>query len=182
MTTAGTDHPCPAAWRRLPLAVLLIACAGAAHAEGVIVARVTRVIDGDSVRLEQHGRRTEVRLAAIDAPELRQRGGRDARAALQACAAGRIVIVQVTGTDRHGRHVGRLEAGGRDCGLAQLRAGMAWHYRAHADEQPAEIRLAYETAERNARQRRIGLWADPSPTPPWRWRKANPRPTNSAAR
>lgn len=161
--------------RSLFVGLLLLACAAPSLAQGVLIARVARVIDGDSVWLEQGGRRVELRLAGIDAPELQQPHGVQARAALRACASGRIATVQVTGTDRHGRTVGRLEAGGRECGVSLLQSGLAWHYQAFAGEQPATVRLRYAAAERAARQRRTGLWADTTPVPPWEWRRAHPR-------
>lgn len=151
--------------------MLLLALAGPLLAERTLVARVSRVHDGDSLRLERDGRRTELRLVGIDAPESRQPHGPQARAGLKACAAGQVALVAVSGTDRHGRLLGRLEVNGRDCALAQLRAGLAWHYRAYADEQPAEMRRSYSSAERLARQQRRGLWSDPAPTPPWEWRR-----------
>ncbi|HWV39880.1 MAG TPA: thermonuclease family protein, partial [Vulgatibacter sp.] len=58
-----------------------------------------------------------------------------------------------------------------DANLAQVRAGMAWWYRQYAKEQPAADRRAYADAEGESRAARRGLWADPSPTPPWQWRR-----------
>jgi endonuclease YncB( thermonuclease family) len=45
-----------------------------------------------------------------------------------------------------------------------IAAGMCWHYRKY-DKDPELQRL-----EDSARARRIGLWAEPNPTPPWEWR------------
>jgi endonuclease YncB( thermonuclease family) len=52
--------------------------------------------------------------------------------------------------------------------LEQVRAGMAWWYREYAREQPA----AYAAAEQQAHARRVGLWKDAAPVPPWEWRKS----------
>jgi endonuclease YncB( thermonuclease family) len=159
------------------LALALGLQAGAALAQGVLVGRVVRVHDGDSLTLQQGRHGVAVRLAAVDAPELEQPHGESARDALQACAFGRQVVVQVHGPDRHGRTVGQLEAVGRDCGLRLIELGLAWHYKAYEREQPLAERAAYAAAERNARRRRIGLWADESPEPPWAWRRTHP-PSN----
>ncbi|MEO8278710.1 MAG: thermonuclease family protein [Ideonella sp.] len=143
-------------------------------AQGVVVGRVSRIQDGDSVVVQQGERTIVIRLAGIDAPELAQPFGRESRQQLKLCSFGRIVVVETRGVDRHGRVLGTLEADGVDCGLEQLRTGSAWHYRYFADEQSVALRNQYASAERNARQRRIGLWEQPDPTPPWRFRQGNP--------
>lgn len=56
-------------------------------------------------------------------------------------------------------------------GLAQVSQGLAWWYRAYANEQAPADRGRYEAAENEARARRVGLWRDPDPIPPWDWRK-----------
>ena len=50
------------------------------------------------------------------------------------------------------------------CGL--VRQGYAWWFRKYSNDQT----LAKLEAE--ARQKKLGLWADPNPTPAWDWRKA----------
>lgn len=142
---------------------------------GLLIGRVLRVLDGDSLVLQQGRHEVSVRLAAVDAPERDQAHAEAARAALRACAGGRIVMVQVTATDRHGRRVGRLESAGEDCGLRLVRQGHAWHAKAFEREQPLGDRLAYAAAQREARRQRLGLWQDPNPTPPWAWRREFPR-------
>lgn len=58
-----------------------------------------------------------------------------------------------------------------DAGHAQITAGLAWWYRKYASEQSAEDAAAYELSETEARARRVGLWRDAEPVPPWEWRK-----------
>ena len=163
---------------RAALGALVVAAAlvaTAARGEGVLIGTVTRVHDGDSLTLQQQDRRVMVRLAAVDAPELDQPYGHEALRALRACAFGRRVVVQVHGPDRHGRTVGTLESLGRDCGLAQVQAGLAWHYKAYEREQPVTERGRYAAAERQARREQLGLWSQATPTPPWEYRRLHPR-------
>lgn len=70
-------------------------------------ARVTRVVDGDSiwVRPDAGGRRLRLRLDGIDAPEICQRSGAESRAAMQALALDQPVQVTVWAWDRYGRAV-----------------------------------------------------------------------------
>jgi endonuclease YncB( thermonuclease family) len=61
--------------------------------------------------------------------------------------------------------------GATDVNLEQIRAGMAWWYREYAKEQSAEDRASYSAAENDAQARRVGLWKDAKPVPPWEWRR-----------
>ncbi|MCB1995644.1 MAG: thermonuclease family protein [Rhodoferax sp.] len=56
-------------------------------------------------------------------------------------------------------------------GLELVAAGLAWHYKAYEREQTAQDRQAYAAAEETARARRLGLWADAEPVPPWEFRR-----------
>ena len=47
-----------------------------------------------------------------------------------------------------------------------VKDGWCWWYRKYA---PADTVL--EQLEREAREGWKGLWADPTPVPPWEWRK-----------
>jgi endonuclease YncB( thermonuclease family) len=58
-----------------------------------------------------------------------------------------------------------------DVGHAQITVGLAWWYRKYAGEQSPQDRGAYEFSEQEARAKRVGLWSDPDPVPPWEWRR-----------
>lgn len=163
------------------VACFTLALAGAcSFAQGVVIGQVSRVHDGDTVTIAQQQGHLLIRLAAIDAPEQDQAFGDESRQQLAACAFGKPAMVEVQGLDRHGRTLGRLQVGGKDCGLEQLRTGMAWYYRRYAHEQSLERRTEYDRAERFARRRSLGLWAEPDPQEPWSYRRVNPRTTHPA--
>ena len=105
-------------------------------------------------------------------PERRQPFGNRSRLHLGALVFGRQVTADCPKTDRYKRAVCRLEVDGIDANLAQLEAGMAWHYKEYAREQRAPDRRRYAQAEDEARQSRRGLWADRAPVAPWDFRKA----------
>ena len=52
-----------------------------------------------------------------------------------------------------------------------INRGMARFYRFYAKELKPEDAVAYEKAENAAKAGKRGLWADPSPTPPWDFRR-----------
>ncbi|MCO5107204.1 MAG: thermonuclease family protein [Burkholderiaceae bacterium] len=142
---------------------------------------VVRVLDGDSLLVRIDGRGVRgVRIAGIDAPEKGQPWADVSRRALLEQLDDRDVRIDVIKTDRFDRLVGRVFVARHDAGLAQLRAGLAWHFaRYDADLRPA-VRRRYAQAERQARLRALGLWRDADPLPPWehraRARAAGPRP------
>jgi endonuclease YncB( thermonuclease family) len=68
--------------------------------------------------------------------------------------------------------VGKVLFNGQDINLNQIRSGYAWHYRQYQSEQPLGDREAYAQAEIAARQARVGLWQEPDPIPPWRYRRS----------
>jgi endonuclease YncB( thermonuclease family) len=84
---------------------------------------------------------------------------------------GRTVNLQWSRPDRHGRLLAKVLVEGMDVNLAQVDAGLAWHYKACANEQTQADRGAYAAAELGARERRIGLWSQAVPVPPWTWRR-----------
>ena len=49
--------------------------------------------------------------------------------------------------------------------------GIAWWYRAYKKDQSANDRRLYEAAETSAKAKKVGLWADAKPVPPWKFRR-----------
>ncbi len=136
------------------------------------------VQDGDSFVLRTvDGRKLRIRIAGIDAPERGQPFADVSRRHLAQLLAGGQLRLQVSKTDVFGREVAQVsDAAGRDAGLAQLEAGLAWFFRRYASEQPPAQRRAYAQAEATARQARLGLWRDPKPLPPWDFRRGQRAP------
>lgn len=164
----------------LVLAALLVVSPASGHQ---LTGRVVAVADGDTITvLDAARRQIKVRLAGIDAPERKQPYGTRAKQHLSGLVFGKVVEVDWEKRDRYGRIIGTVLApdgicAAADCaktvdaGLAQLSAGFAWHYKQYAKEQPRVERERYAAAETEAHLRRLGLWADPHPTPPWEWRR-----------
>jgi micrococcal nuclease len=128
---------------------------------------VTHVADGDTLDVTIGQRVERIRLDGIDAPESGQPFGTRARTHLRALAFSQRASVNVKNTDRWGRLVARVIVGGKDISEEMLAAGLAWHY----VEYSSDPRLA--ALEKQARARRLGLWADQSPVPPWVARRSS---------
>ena len=80
-------------------------------------------IDGDTLR---HNPGPNVRLWGIDAPEMRDRGGRVSQAGFAALISGQTLACDPICSDRYGRSVARCcLQGGTDLGCALVAAGAA---------------------------------------------------------
>jgi endonuclease YncB( thermonuclease family) len=128
---------------------------------------VTYVADGDTVyvRLSEHTAAVPVRLFGIDAPEICQAGGQAARQALQALLQDQAVTVLRQQTDGYGRELATVYWQGQDVARAMVERGMAWSYRFGRDPGP------YVREQQIARAAGLGLFAQPSPEPPHRFRQ-----------
>jgi len=155
------------------IATALLAMGGA---EATAESRVVSVRDGDTVRLQRNGALVAVRLACIDAPELRQRPqGPGARQLLrELLPPGSAVQVRRFATDRYGRLVAELRTpGGVNVNQRLVARGAAfvyWAYIRGCDRQ------TYGRLETEARLKRLGVWAPPGGLErPWELRARSRR-------
>jgi len=134
-----------------------------AYAE--FVGKVVGVIDGDSIRVMHEGKAEQIRLIGVDCPEKRQPFGTRAKEYTSELAFGKEVTVYGKSRDRYGRTLAEvLLPDGRSLNQALLSAGLAWWFRKYSKD----LRLG--ELERQARNAKLGLWAEPNPVPPWEWR------------
>ncbi len=131
-----------------------------------------KVLDGDSVRIaDVNGVEIDIRLAAIDAPEWKQRFGTESKQNLQMLLSNHEIIAWKTGVDRYDRHLAFLfveQADGQlfEINSQMIRDGYAWHY-SQLSSNPI-----LNSLEATARSSRLGLWNDVEPpVPPWEFRQ-----------
>jgi endonuclease YncB( thermonuclease family) len=135
--------------------------------------RVIAVTDGDTVKvLDASHTVWKIRLIGIDAPEKKQAFGTKSKSNLSDLVFGKTVAIEYSKKDKYGRTLGKILVNGVDANLEQVKAGMAWHYKKYAKEQPLADRETYAQAEEQARAGHLGLWSDAEPVPPWEWRKS----------
>ena len=150
---------------------LVLLCAACAVAGSTFTGRVVAVTDGDTISVLRDGRAERIRLAGIDCPERGQAFGTRARQATSEWAYGQYVTVLVRDRDDYGRLVGDVVLpDGRMLNGELVRAGLAWASRYRGGN------AEFERLEAEARAARRGLWSDPHAVPPWRYRRAHPRP------
>jgi endonuclease YncB( thermonuclease family) len=166
----------PAVVRRtLSVCALLLAVPAFA---GVFLGNVVIVVDGDTLVVrDERAVRREVRLAGIDAPELRQTcrdaDGRDwscgaaARMRLAGLVAKGWMSCTPQGEDRYGRLLATCSSGAvADIGAALVRDGYAVNYSRYTSD--------YAAAEHEARAARRGVWQGAFDNPE-EWRHAKRR-------
>ena len=128
---------------------------------------VTKVYDGDTVTLSTGDK---IRLAGIDAPEIKQPFGIESRDALRSAILNKSVTVSWSKFDRYKRKVGKIYFRRVDQNWRQVQNGFAWHYVKYAAEQSQGDQERYANEESKARAGRVGLWCC-DPVAPWDWRK-----------
>jgi endonuclease YncB( thermonuclease family) len=101
-----------------------------------------------------------IRIQGIDAPEICQAFGAQARDALAAQVMGKRVLVDARAQDVYERTVARIRLGHEDVGAWMVDHGHAWSYRFHGSPGP------YAQQEARARHGRLGLWQSDQPLPP----------------
>ena len=148
--------------RLLPLLVLFPSLAYASF-----IGPVVAVKDGDSIEVLYNTHPERIRLSGIDCPEKGQAYGNRAKQATSALVFGRDVILQTHGQDKYGRTLADiLLRDGTNVNHELVKDGWCWWYRKYA---PRDTIL--EELEKEARDAKKGLWADPQPVPPWQWRR-----------
>lgn len=132
----------------------------------VLVGRVTRVVDGDTLEVALQRDTIRVRLSGADAPEHDQPWGPQATAALRSRVLGREVDLVVITQDRYDRLVARVCVDSEDVGASLITQGDAWAYRQYLHDP------SYCAFEGIARAARRGVWSYPPSQwiAPWDWR------------
>jgi len=132
---------------------------------------VTSVYDGDTVhiKVDGTGEMVTVRLEGINAPELSESFGPEARNAARVMLFDKRVQLKGTDVDIYHRLVARITVAGTDSSLELVKAGLACHFKRYSSE------AALAAAEVDARAHNRGFWApgvrrpacgSPRPTPP----------------
>jgi len=139
--------------------------------EESIVATVTKVIDGDSLKAKsKEGKEYEIQIEGIDAPELKQPHGKEATEALSKMVMGKEIKVTWTKKDNFERLLAQIHIDKTHVNQEMLRTGHAWHFkRYNQSKELAEL-------EEEAKKAKRGLWATENPQAPWDFRKETRSP------
>lgn len=127
--------------------------------EKELTGKVSKVIDGDTIELltkenpYNHITKLKIRLYGIDAPELKQAYGKEAKEYLSAL----IILKQevsliIENKDKYDRFVGTIFLKGQDINKEMVKNGYAHAYESFSNK--------YLTEQANAKKFKLGLWQD----------------------
>ncbi|MFC1844097.1 thermonuclease family protein [Thermodesulfobacteriota bacterium] len=108
-----------------------------------------------------------IMLYGINAPEERQHYFKQAKEFLKEQVEGRVVNVQELLTEQK-ILTAVVVHDGVNINEKVLQAGYGWVYEKYCDQCFCSDWLIYE---KQARDKKLGLWQDENPTPPWEWRE-----------
>jgi len=163
----------------LVLPITAVAKAPIRTIEGI----VTKVSDGDTINVQDSlGTKVKVRLYGIDAPETEKSNkktgriskpgqpyGEEAFQALKSKIYRQQVKLEIMAIDQYKRSVGVVWLNGKNVNQEMVAEGWAWAYRQYLDRPHAS---EYIQAEELARNKKLGLWQQNNPEPPWEFRRA----------
>jgi micrococcal nuclease len=128
---------------------------------------VVRIPDGDTIEVLHNQHPEHIRLSGIDCPEKGQAYGDKAKQAASTLVFGKQITLRTYGLDKYKRTLADvLLHDGTNVNHELVKDGWCWWYRKYA---PLDTEL--ERLEKDARDAKQGLWAEPHPAPPWEWRK-----------
>lgn len=120
--------------------------------------------DGDTCRVKISEKETrKIRLAGIDAPEIKQPFGKEAQAYIEKLIKDKKVELECEGMS-FDRHTCRILLGPLDVGREMVLSGLAW-------DSPLYSKKRYTENMTLAKTEKKGLWREPSSVSPYCFRK-----------
>lgn len=129
---------------------------------------VIKVHDGDTITVVYNTKtkkKVVVRLYGIDAPELPQEFGLEAKNHLNGMIKDKKVLIEFLGEDSYKRRIGKVYLDKLYINNEMVKSGYAHWFTSYAplDE---DLKTSQSTAQAN----QAGLWESPNPIIPWKWR------------
>jgi len=141
----------------IALLVLVFALFVQAHADDVIIGKVVRVADGDTITVLENRAQHRIRLFGIYAPERRQDFSNRAKQLASDLVFGKQVLIVKQDVDRYGRVVGTVYVVDLCVNEELVTNGLAWVYRYYCK---IPICTAWLDLEAHARDSKMGLWSE----------------------
>ena len=133
--------------------------------------QVKSIYDADTLTVVRGREEKTIRLCGIDAPEISQPLGVEARDYLRKVLDGEIIHFNKLNEDRYGRTVADVILIDRNIGADLVRNGYAWVWDEYARYCPEydELKQASDEAKSN----QVGVFSSDSHLEPWIWRQRN---------
>lgn len=131
---------------------------------GIIRAAVSEVIDGDTFVIEQSGIPMLIDLESIDAPEINQHYGQEAKDFLSQLLLNKNVKIKTVKTVDYRHVTAFVTLEDLDVNKTLVKSGLAWY----------DAKNGYDsllkTTQNDAKKFKLGLWSQKSPVAPWDYR------------
>jgi micrococcal nuclease len=149
------------------LALVLVAVSFCFAAEAWVKGIAQDVHDGDTFKLNVNGEVIKIRVYGIDAPEINQEYGEESGKALRELINGKELRLRIQNKDVYGRTVGEPWLGDSlNISLWMVKNGNAWWYKNYSKK-----RSDLKDAQAEAKEKKLGIWANSDPVAPWDFRK-----------
>lgn len=130
---------------------------------------VTKVIDGDTVKVRKYGNTIKVRLSKIDCPENGQKYYNEATEFLRNLIMGKKVKLVIVDVDRYGRLVADIYYNGVWINLKIVENGFAEHF-INYSKNPKLFKIL-DDAESQAQSEKLNIWSQKDYESPSSYRK-----------
>ena len=132
----------------------------------VLIGEATNVYDGDTFTLITASDEIRIRILGIDAPEMNQDYGVEARDYARDMIEGKKVTVYLEPGETYGRKLGHvITEDGKHFSYEMVLAGFAWWYERYSSDK------FLKAAQESARTNRSGLWSNSNAVAPWDFRR-----------
>jgi micrococcal nuclease len=130
--------------------------------------RVVRIIDGDGlIIIGSDEIEINIRLAGIDAPEINQPFGIESKESLEALIGNRLITMDDPKKGKYGRYIANVFVEEVWINREMVEKGYAWYDKINSSDYSLQL------AEKEAREKALGIWRTANPIPPWEWRSEN---------
>ena len=126
---------------------------------------VTKIVDGDTLIIEDEGTPHYARIINVDAPEIGQEQGKACKQWLEEIVLHKQRVVRILGKDKYNRLLIHWNEGALGIDELLVSIGHAWEFTKYNKNK------SLEGLQNDAIKIRMGIWSDPAPVPPWIWRK-----------
>ena len=147
--------------------IIVFFISGISYAQAPIQGKVVGIADGDTITVLQDNQQFKIRLYGIDTPEKSQDFGQKAKQFTSDMVFKQHVKVVSYDIDRYGRTVGTVYTGQKCLNEELVKNGFAWVYKKYCAESFCN---QWAQLEREAREKKLGLWIYDNPIPPWDFR------------
>ncbi len=131
-------------------------------------AKVTEIVDGDTIHVKVGNREVVIRLYGIDAPEKKQSYGKASTAAIKKALQERNVHIVPIEQDKYGRTVAQVYLNGVSVSKLMVQHGYAKVFTKYCKQ---DVCRDWKQLENEAREQKTGMWFNPHIVSPSEWRR-----------